>query len=229
MDRGPTVARRAHAAGEATRVALMQAAERLFAERGIDGVTMREIQESAGQSNVSVISYHFGSKLGLVQALIRWRSIDLDRRRTDLLADARATESEHEPRTIVWVVVRPLVESIRAGAMFVPFLARLSENPRATKDYWPEELRDWTSDMVETLVDAAVVDMPDRLWRGRTFQLYNSILNLLGEQARAGHPISEVQLSNFIDAWVGLLTAPVSPETERLVADREAHESRPTR
>src|SRR3546814_1363010 len=62
--------KRRHSAGEATRVLLIEAAERLFATRGIDGVTLAQIQLAAGQSNSSVIGYHFGSKDGLVQAIL---------------------------------------------------------------------------------------------------------------------------------------------------------------
>ncbi|UPW08620.1 TetR family transcriptional regulator [Gordonia terrae] len=213
------VVKRRHVTGEATRTALMEAAEQLFGDRGVEGVTMREIQDLAGQSNASVIAYHFGSKTGLVQALIRWRNDELERRRGELLDEARSEERERDPRTIVWLVVRPLAESIAAGEMFVPFLARLSENPRATKEYWPDGLSDWTADVMEKLVDSATPEMPERLRRGRTFQLYNSALNLLGEHARAGHPISELQLHNYVDAWVGLLTSPVSDDTRGLLDD----------
>ena len=211
--------RRRHTAGEATRALLMETAERLFAERGVDGVTLREIQEGSGQSNSSVIAYHFGSKTGLVQALITWRNSTLDQRREELLTELRERGVDTDPRSVVWVLVRPLAESIAAGEMFVPFLARLSENPRANTEYWPPDLTDWTAEVMESLVGEALDHVPARLRRGRTFQLYNSVLNLLGEQARARHRISEAQLHNYVDAWVGLLTAPVSQETRTLLDD----------
>lgn len=209
--------KRRHAAGHATRIALMETAEALFGERGIEGITMQEIRAHAGQSNASAITYHFGSKAGLVQALIRWRNADLDARRAELLDDARNAGAEEDPRSIVWLVVRPLWESIESGTMFVPFLARLSENPRATKDYWPADHVDWTTAVMDKLVARAIPDMPDRLRRARSFQLYNSVLNLLGEHARAEHRISELQLHNYVDAWVGMLTAPVSSATTALL------------
>jgi AcrR family transcriptional regulator len=198
-------------------VLLMETAERLFAQQGIEAVTVREIQQEAGQSNASVIVYHFGSKTGLVRALIHWRSRRLDERR-DLLLKQIRTDGHVDPREVVWLLVRPLVDSIRAGEMFVPFLARLSENPRANTEYWPPDLADWTQESMQDLVGGALGDMPERLRRGRTVQLYNSVLNLLGEQTRSGHRISEVQLHNYVDAWVGMLTAPVSDETRSLLA-----------
>jgi hypothetical protein len=48
-------------------------------------------------------------------------------------------------------------------------------------------------------------------------QLYNSVLSLLAELARGHQRISEAQLSNYVDGWVGMLTAPMSPATSELI------------
>ena len=41
-------------------------AQRLFANRGIDGVTVRDIAKAAGQKNPAAVGYHFGSKEALM-------------------------------------------------------------------------------------------------------------------------------------------------------------------
>ena len=41
---------------------LIRAAERLFGERGVEGVTIRELLEAAGQANKSAVHHYFGSK-----------------------------------------------------------------------------------------------------------------------------------------------------------------------
>jgi AcrR family transcriptional regulator len=216
----PATARRHNASGESTRVMLMEVAERLFATRGIEAVTLREIQEAAGQSNTSVIRYHFGSRDGLIRALIAFRLSTLGTERQEMLARMRDEGKEADPRAVVWLLVRPLANSIKAGEMFVPFLARLSEDPRARMDYWPDHVDDdWSQERLEELVEAALQDLPERVRRGRTFQLYTSLLNVLAESARSGHGISEAQLHNYVDGWVGMLTAPVSYETRGLFAE----------
>ncbi|MDR3662493.1 MAG: TetR/AcrR family transcriptional regulator, partial [Mycobacterium sp.] len=92
------------------------------------------------------------------------------------------------------------------------------EDPRARSDYWPDHLEDdWTQDRLEELVDAALQDLPERIRRGRTFQLYTSLINVLAAAARSGHGLAEAQLHNYVDAWVGMLTAPVSYETRGLL------------
>jgi AcrR family transcriptional regulator len=210
--------RRRNASGESTRVMLMEVAERLFATRGIEAVTLREIQEAAGQSNTSVIRYHFGSRDGLIRALIVYRQHSAGADRQEMLAQMRDEGKEADPRAVVWLLARPLANSINAGEMFVPFLARLSEDPRARGDYWPDHVDDdWTQEKLEELVDAALQDLPERVRRGRTFQLYISLINVLADAARSGRGVSEAQLHNYVDGWVGMLTAPVSYETRALI------------
>lgn len=216
----PAAARRRNASGESTRVMLMEVAERLFATRGIEAVTLREIQEAAGQSNTSVIRYHFGSRDGLIRALIAHRQSRLGALRQEMLAQMREEGKEADPRAVVWLAVRPMADSIKAGEMFVPFLARLAEDPRARSDLWPDHLDDdWTHEKIEELVAVALQDLPERVRRGRTFQLYLSLLNVLAESARSRRGISEAQLHNYVDGWVGMLTAPVSYETRALMSE----------
>src|SRR5258708_36448230 len=90
----PAVARRRNSSGESTRVMLMEVAERLFATKGIEAVTLSEIQQAAGQSNTSVIRYHFGSRDGLIRSLIAYRQHGLCTDRPDILARLRAQGQE---------------------------------------------------------------------------------------------------------------------------------------
>lgn len=52
-----------------TRELLLEVAERLFAQKGFDSVTVRQLAKEAGV-NGAMVSYHFGSKNGLLAALI---------------------------------------------------------------------------------------------------------------------------------------------------------------
>lgn len=56
--------------GGATRNELKRAARRLFAERGIAAVGMREVVEAAGQRNAAAVHYYFGSKDDLLRELL---------------------------------------------------------------------------------------------------------------------------------------------------------------
>lgn len=62
-----------YANSETTKKALIMAAGELFAEYGIDAVTTRAIAEKAGE-NTGIIHYHFGSKDGLLNAVMDFAS-----------------------------------------------------------------------------------------------------------------------------------------------------------
>jgi AcrR family transcriptional regulator len=53
-----------------TRERLLSAGARLFARHGIDGAATRDIVALAGQANDSAVHYHFGSRHGLLTAII---------------------------------------------------------------------------------------------------------------------------------------------------------------
>ena len=72
----------------ATQVALIEAAERLFAAHGVDAVSTRDIAAAIAARNTNVVAYHFGSKDGLIEAIFRHRLPAIDARRGQLLAEA---------------------------------------------------------------------------------------------------------------------------------------------
>ncbi|MFN0153672.1 MAG: TetR/AcrR family transcriptional regulator [Gaiella sp.] len=71
-DQGPSRRRNTRAGGARTRQRILVQAERLFAQKGYRGVSLREIAE-ATRIRSFLIQYHFGSKLGLYQEVLkRW-------------------------------------------------------------------------------------------------------------------------------------------------------------
>ena len=55
------------------KVQIMEAAEKLFAGKGFEGTSVRDIAEAAGV-NLAMISYYFGSKEKLMEAMFSYRS-----------------------------------------------------------------------------------------------------------------------------------------------------------
>ncbi|MFC7467297.1 TetR family transcriptional regulator [Actinomadura keratinilytica] len=51
----------------------MRAAEEVFAAQGVDGAQLRDITRLAGQANPSAVQYHFGSRAGLLDAVMAER------------------------------------------------------------------------------------------------------------------------------------------------------------
>ncbi len=74
------------ARSESARTALLDAAERLFAEQGIAPVSDRKVAEAAGNSNHSAVGYYFEGRRGLLSALVARHAEPLEERRLALFA-----------------------------------------------------------------------------------------------------------------------------------------------
>lgn len=85
-------------------------AERLFAECGINGKSLREIAAAAGQRNHYAVQYHFGSREGLVQAIFDHRMLEMEPIRRRMLAQARLQGRLGDIRALVEIIYLPQLE-----------------------------------------------------------------------------------------------------------------------
>lgn len=208
---------------------LIAAAERLFAERGIDGVSLREITRAAQQRNTTALQYHFGDRDGLLKALVDKHMDHVAVRRAALL-DNIATGGELTLRTGASVLVQPLVAklvSADGGPAFLQVAGELLNRTQRIID--PSEpvggiiydhlgsLDRW-SETFEVLMPEGSTGAPLH----RRFAVIRFAHIEIGRRARVGPPI-DVPLftSQLIDLVTGLLGAEMSAETQRLLAARE--------
>lgn len=78
---------------------IISAAERLFSDKGFDGTSVRDIAEAAG-INVAMISYYFGSKEKLMQAIFEQRTEHVTAKVEGLLHDDTLTPFEKMEKVI---------------------------------------------------------------------------------------------------------------------------------
>lgn len=202
-----------------TQSLLLTTAERLFAERGIDAVSLSEINRAAGQRNKSALHYHFGSRDGVLKALLE-RHFDAVSHLRDALVAGR--DPSHEPtlREAVAVIVLPLADHVAdpdsGGIHYVGIMAQLAANPST-----PIAVEIFTRQRsaiaaIAPTLSRHIPQAPPPL-RARRAQLLNSSLfNALLVQAHATHSEADraVYVNDLIDMLAGLLSAPIAPESQ---------------
>ena len=107
-----------------TKDRILGAAEVLFALRGFDGASLRQLTTAAGV-NLAAVNYHFGSKEKLVEQVFRRRLDALNARRMDALALIQG-QPETTLEDVLAAYIRPALELSHDdnGALFMRVLAR---------------------------------------------------------------------------------------------------------
>lgn len=211
-----------------TREALILAAERLIAEYGIDGVSLRQINTAAGQRNSSAAHYHFGSKDALIRSIYEYRMDSVNRRRQALLDRVRADGREGDVRSLVETFIRPIVEEIRGsegGSFYIRFLSQAMGHPQAdAREYSGSILTD-AAKVAYQLLKSAMPHMREPILGQRFGVMWELIIHSLADRERytdQGVDIddaeAEIFVSNLIDMVAGGMSAPVSTETSRVPA-----------
>jgi AcrR family transcriptional regulator len=111
----------------ATRAKLIAVAERLFAQRGIEAVSLNEINRAGGQRNSNACQYHFGSKEGLLQSIRDKHLLAIVARRNDML-DRMEVDGTYDLREVVRAFVYPVAEQLGepdGGKEFIRINAQL--------------------------------------------------------------------------------------------------------
>jgi AcrR family transcriptional regulator len=207
-----------------TRAKLLTAAEQLFAERGVDAVSLREITRVAGARNVIAVQYHFDDRAGVLTAILAKHLPDVDARRHALLDEIEAGGAP-TGRALAGALVRPLAAKLAdpdGGPAFLQIYAELLNRPTPqirSADGEFRSLRRWR-EAVEPLLDPGA----RRLHRRLTAMIYAAVE--LARRARsAPHTDDRLFTSYLVDVVAAILTAPVSAETTRLADERDAARS----
>ncbi|MFE2378692.1 TetR family transcriptional regulator [Streptomyces sp. NPDC059398] len=115
--------------GSATREVMAEVALRMFAERGIDAVSLREITTASGQRNKSAAQYHFGTKEQLVREIFERHTGQVNAHRHRLLATLRERTGRPTLEELADVLIRPLAETVDGHSHYARFLAQVSTPP----------------------------------------------------------------------------------------------------
>ncbi|NWG45305.1 MAG: TetR/AcrR family transcriptional regulator [Alphaproteobacteria bacterium] len=154
--------------GDETRKRILDAAERLFAERGFAGVTIRDITHAA-KVDVALANYHFGPKEKLFEAvMMRRATLHMEERLARLercIADAGGAPTLE---AVLHAYADAFLERSLSGEEgwkhYFKLLAKLGLSPEWAPDLWS----DYFDPFVKKLIEALRLALPgcpdDRLY-----------------------------------------------------------------
>lgn len=201
-----------------TRDRLLDAATTLFAERGIDNVSVAEIVRAADQRNTSAVRYHFGNRDDVLFGVLQMHVPAIAARRGELLAVARLQPPE-DRLSAVATIVRPVAELARLGWRERAYLRIGSEISGIVDRMTPaiQSLMAQTSGREAwDLLRERCPEVPRELWRVRRELCIVFVGRAAADRARLLDENGGVALSddrfvdNLMEMVLGAMTAPHS-------------------
>ena len=120
-----------------TKEKLLNHAERLFAEKGIASTSIRDLTQATGV-NIASVNYHFGSKHGLVEQVLKRRIMPLNQARTERLQLVLKTAATAGEKPLIEDLLRALIEptfefaaTLPEGQYFLEMVSRAMSGPDA--------------------------------------------------------------------------------------------------
>ena len=201
---------------EPARRQLLDTALRLFAEQGIAAVSLREIRLAAKQRNAGALHYHFGSKDGLLRALLERELPHLVARRRALLAEAAATAAENL-RPVAAVFVLPFAEMATGSEherSVVQLINQLHDDVSLSFSQITELVGDTAIGEAAALLRSRVGGIPDDILAERVAVANSIFLHAAALRARGGAREQRLDdaafRENLVDMFHGAVIAPVA-------------------
>jgi AcrR family transcriptional regulator len=170
-----------------TKEQIITVAERLFAERGFAGTTLRNVVSEAGV-NLAAVSYHFGSKEELFRAVVRRFSHPVTERELRLLSELQAGPKLPSVEEILTVVLKPSLEILTQDpdnhVMRAQFMGRCRTEPKPIQQIASEEF----AAVTEACLDLLQRVLPDQSRSQLYWKLDLVIASLIRVLTEAGQP-----------------------------------------
>jgi AcrR family transcriptional regulator len=204
-----------------TRAGLLDAAARAFARDGVFNASLIDITRQAGQRNRAALRYHFGSRDGVLCAVIERHAEFLARREGELLEVARRRTGLE---SVIEALVRPaaeLADSGWRGRCCLLIIAELTGEDRA--QYSAElqaVLASTGGDDVFALLTERTVHLTDELRTERFSLMVMFILRAIADRARllerrARHGLPQLEHEPFVANLVAMAAAAVAAPAAR--------------
>ena len=202
------------------RAALLEAAAVLMDERGIDNVSLNEINRASGNRNRSAVTYHFGSRDAVVRELIGQTTDILNAERNALLDHLETIGAPLTPRTVLEVLAGPFARQLRTeqGRRYLRRCGQLINHPRYIAD--PRDIS-WTNTSVQRCaryLAPALAHLPPEIAAERASQIAGFLVRACADQARLmdtdppPRPVLGIEAftANLVDTLLAIYQAPTT-------------------
>jgi len=141
---------------------LLRTAEALFASKGIDAVSLNEINKAAGQRNTSALHYHFGSKEKLIDAII-YQEFDGIVARMNEEFDKLEAAADFDSMALVRAIARPFIEMLDTprGVNYLRIMVQLLDRNASMPFFSQPESVEAVRDRAFVLSERFFGSMPD--------------------------------------------------------------------
>ncbi|MFN8028395.1 MAG: helix-turn-helix domain-containing protein [Acidimicrobiia bacterium] len=214
------------ARGVITEERLILAAERLYADHGLDAVSLRQIADAAGQKNHAVVQYHFGGKAGLLRAIVRYRTGVSYELREEALDELERTGRQHDVRGLLEAAIVPLLKSQPPGSNYLRFIVALQ--PAALADAWQQiDIEHGSSgNRINRYLDETLGHIPLAMRQARMGRAFDMVLRALADHFGDGSKSQVPRLPDdlFVEELVlsgaAVLEAPLPPRSAQRLRRR---------
>jgi AcrR family transcriptional regulator len=170
-----------------TKEQIITVAERLFAERGFAGTTLRNVVSEAGV-NLAAVSYHFGSKEELFRAVVCRFARPVIEQELRLLSELQAGPKLPSVEEILTVILKPSLEILTQDQdthlMQAQFMGRCRTEPKPIQRIANEEF----AVVTEACLDLLQRVLPDQSRSQLYWKLDLVIASLIRVLTEAGQP-----------------------------------------
>jgi AcrR family transcriptional regulator len=143
-----------------TKTRILDAAEKLFGEKGFDATSLRDITTEA-DVNLAAVNYHFQSKESLIEAVIMRGAGPLNQKR---LAMLEAAGPEATIEQILEAFVAPILE--QNYDPLAPLMARVLASPEIMKRVMKHHMGTLSRRFADAIAIALPeLSAPERVWR----------------------------------------------------------------
>lgn len=195
---------------------LIRAAEHLFAQKGIEATSLREISQLAEQKNTNAVQYHFGNKQALINAIWQRHAMDIQLEREKYL---KTLESNKNPalNTLMKAIIFPIANKMSdsdGGRDYIQIMSYLISYSEISLLELFQHSPDKTTQFIIEAIEPHISHLSDTDKKARSLFVVGAVFHSMADYIRLSDnqsPLSKnLNPSDVIENLIIMLSAAIS-------------------